>query len=415
MLSPRGACARAGLVGDGAGGAVGPRHATWALGIGEDAVAARTRPDEPAAVRRFNGHLAEVRRAHAWLCAHGPLEDLLRLGTVCADVGFHQARIDLVRLADTALRAAGCDPDGTPGDDPGAVVGDGRVALHPLLPRLLARSAAPLWQRGDVDGAARRCRRALALADRIGDPQLGRDAWDVLTDVASFQGELAAAEEYGHRTVELARAAGDDATLVMALCNLTLIAAYAGQDAVAARHEAAATALADRLGSPNARGWVAYAAGERRAEIGSADAAAHLEQAVALAGEVDSVFLAGVARHTLLTTAARVDDPARAPSRFGPLLDTWHGMGAWTQLWIAARALAEALSRHGRHRDAAVLVGALRTGPRGGAEFGADSARLQAVVDAAAGTLGPELGEALAAGAALDDTAAIALARRMAG
>ena len=81
------------------------------------------------------------------------------------------------------------------------------------------------------------------------------------------------------------------------------------------------------------------------------------------------MFLAGVARHTLLTTAARADDPAAALPRFGPLLDTWHGLGAWTQLWIAVRALAEALSRRGRHADAAMLLGALRASPRASAEL----------------------------------------------
>ena len=137
-------------------------------------------------------------------------------------------------------------------------------------------------------------------------------------------------------------------------------------------------------------------------------------EAVALAEQVDAAFLAGVARHTLLTTAARTDDPEQALSRFGPLLDTWHGMGAWTQLWIAVRALAEALSRRGRHADAAVLLGALRASPRGGVEFGADSARVRAVEAAARAALGPRFARLQAEGAALGDSAAVTLARRLA-
>jgi predicted ATPase/DNA-binding SARP family transcriptional activator len=407
MLDTLRAFARERLASDPGAAALRTRHAAWVVELVSDVAAARSRPDEPAAVRRFDAHLADVRRAHAWLCAEGPLEDLLRLGLVCAELGFQRARVDLVRLADDALRAAGCDPDGDGPDD--------RVSLHPLLPRLLGLSGAPRWQRGDVEGAERRCRRATALAERLGDPLLARDAFEVRANVMMFRGDLARATRYATRSAELAQAAGDDPTLVMALSDLAIITAYAGDDAAAARHESAAGRLAERMGSSLALGWAAYSAGERRAEAGQAGAAAFLERAVELAEEVDGAFLAGVARHTLLTTAARAGDPARAPSRFGPLLDTWHGMGSWTQLWIAVRALAEALSRHGRHRDAAVLLGALRASPRASTEYGADSARVHAVEDAAAAALGPELDRALAEGAALGDTGAIALARRLAG
>ncbi len=55
----------------------------------------RTRPPRS---RRFDAHLADVGRAHAWLCAHGPLEDLLRLGLVCAELSYQRARVDLARL-----------------------------------------------------------------------------------------------------------------------------------------------------------------------------------------------------------------------------------------------------------------------------------------------------------------------------
>jgi tetratricopeptide (TPR) repeat protein len=287
--------------------------------------------------------------------------------------------------------------------------------LHPLLPRLLGMSAAPRWQRGDVEGAERRCRRALALAERVGDPLLAREALEALSNTAQFLGDLTRAAECGRRAAELAKAAGDDATLVLALSDLVLSAAYAGDDATATRYEGEILALAERMGSPLARGWAAYTAGERRAESGHPDAATYLERAVALAEQVDAAFVAGVARHTLLTMTARAGDPAQALARFGPLLDTWLGMGSWTQLWIAVRALAEALSRLGHHRDAAVLLGAMRASPRATTAYGADSARVRAVADAAAVALGPEFERAVAQGGALGDTGAIALARSLAG
>jgi predicted ATPase/DNA-binding SARP family transcriptional activator len=411
MLDTLRAFAREQLASDPAAAPLRARHARWAVDLAVGVGAARSRPDEPAAVRRFDAHLADVRRAHAWLCTEGPLEDVLRLGLVCAELGFQRARVDLVQMADAALRAAGCEPDR---DDPDDSRPDGGASLHPLLPRLLGLSAAPRWQRGDVEGAERRCRRALALVDRLGDPLLARDALEVLANILMFRGDLAHAVEYARRAAELAEAAGDETTLMMALTDLVIITAYAGDDGAAARHEAAAGLLAERMGSSLARGWAAYAAGERRAEAGEPGAAAFLERAVELAEEVDAAFLAGVARHTLLTTAARAGDPAQAPARFGPLLDIWHGMGAWTQLWVAVRALAEALSRHGRHRDAVMLLGALRASPRASAEYGADSTRLRAVEDAARAALGAEYDGLHAAGAAMGDSGALALARRLA-
>jgi hypothetical protein len=229
-----------------------------------------------------------------------------------------------------------------------------------------------------------------------------------------FRGDLGQARRLCAQAAVASAAAGDDALRLMALVDLTIMAAYAQDDAAAARHEREAAALAADLGSPVARAWAEYAAGERRAERGDRDAVPHLERAVALAEEADAVFIAGVARHTLLTTAVRADPGAAAVQRFGPLLDTWHGLGAWTQLWIAIRALVEVLSRDGRHGDAARLLGALRSSTRATRVYGADSERIHRVADAARQALGAEFDGLLAEGAALGDSGAVALARRLA-
>lgn len=171
--------------------------------------------------------------------------------------------------------------------------------------------------------------------------------------------------------------------------------------------------IVSRSGSATGRAWLAYAQGEIRAERGDPGAAAYLVAAIRAAEEADSGFVAGVARHTLLTSAARDGDPAAALPAFGPLLDHWHGFGAWTQLWIAVRALAGTLSRLGRHRDAAILLGAMAASRRATSVFGADSARLDAVLDAARTALGPDFVAATDEGAALGDHAALALAHHL--
>jgi predicted ATPase/DNA-binding SARP family transcriptional activator len=393
MLDTLRAVGRARLATDPGAATLRARHAAWVVGLAADTAAARARPDEAAAVRRFDAHRTDIERAHAWLCQHGPLEDLLRLGLVCAELGHQRVRADLVRLVEEALAAAGCDPDAP---EPATGTSATGITVHPLLPRLLGLSAVPVWQRGDLDGARRRARGALTLAERAGEPAAGRDGWEVLSNVAVFAGNLDGALACGDRAIALSRAAGDGTTGLMALVDCTLAAAYAGDQSRSAGYESAAVRLA-----------------ERRAEAGDPAAAGLLAEAVVLAEQVDAVFLAGVARHTLLTAAARADDPERALSRFGPLLDTWHAMGAWTQLWIAMRALAEALSRRGRHADAAVLLGAVRASARGGAESGADSARVQAIEAAARDALGPRFAQLQAEGVALGDSGAVALARRL--
>jgi hypothetical protein len=169
-----------------------------------------------------------------------------------------------------------------------------------------------------------------------------------------------------------------------------------------------------RIGSVTGRALLAYVKGESRAERGAPDAARHLREAVTAAEEADLWFLAGIARHTLLTSAARAaPDPAAALATFGSLLDHWHAFGAWTQLWIAVRALIETLSRLGRHREVATLLGALAVSPRATAVFGADAARIEAVEAAARAALGPAFAPLHREGAALGDAAAVDLARAL--
>ncbi|HXV91999.1 MAG TPA: AAA family ATPase, partial [Pseudonocardia sp.] len=370
------------------------RHTDWAVRLAGEVARDRMGPGEAAAVRRFDAHLPEFRAAHARLVASGRTGDLLRISLLLAELAFQRGRVDLVALAEQTLDT----------------VGD---AAHPLVARLLGLASQSRWQRGDLAGCAAQCHRAFAVAEAVGAPEAARDAHESLANVGLLTGDLDAARRQLDRALELARAAGDPFTTVMALTDHVLAATYAGDRAAAARHQRELDALAAQTGSPTAAGWAAYAAGEQRAERGDPDAARYLERAVAFAEEVDAAFLAGVARHTLLTTAARADAGPAALERFGPLLDTWHGLGAWTQLWIAVRALVEALSRHGRHREAALLLGALRATSRASEVYGADSRRVERVEAAARAALGAEFETLVAEGAALGDAGAVALARRL--
>ena len=270
-----------------------------------------------------------------------------------AELGVLRGRADLVVLLEETLRVAG-------------VLGPEPVhsPALPLVARLLGYHANTLWQRGDLDTGERQARRALDVAAAAGEPSAGRDAEEALANVFGFRGDLATARRHGVLALELAIAAADPDAVAFALSDLALQAAYAGDHDASLRREGQLAELAVRTGSVTVRAWLMYTCGECRAERNDPQAARYLTEAVTLAEEAGLSFIAGIARHTLLTSAARTAaDPAEALQSFGPLLDHWHGFGSWTQLWMAIRVLTETLSRLDRHRDVAVLIGATRGQP----------------------------------------------------
>ncbi|MDN5860141.1 MAG: winged helix-turn-helix domain-containing protein, partial [Pseudonocardia sp.] len=365
-----------------AGTALRVRHARWAVHLAEDIAAARQGPGEADAVRRFDAHVADLRRAHLWLCASGPMAELLGLSRLFAELGYLRGRIDLTRMVEQALTVAGIL-----GRGPAPPAG----SAHPQVPRLLGLLATAHWQHGELELSERHARHAIELAAACGDPNQAAVGHEALANVMSFRGDLVAALEHSGRSRDLARAGADLEVELLALVDMGLGCIYAGDDAGAARHESEVAALAGELGSPTALAWSHYLRGERRAERGDPEAVRHLAAAVRAAERVDSAFVAGIARHTLLTSSARRStDPGVALGAFGPLIDHWHASGAGTQLWIAIRALAATLSRLGRHRDVATLLGAASASPLAPRPFGADEAREQEVVQAARDALGGE-------------------------
>lgn len=392
-----------------AGGAEGvrlrSRHAAWACRLADEIGADRRGPGEAAAVRRFDAHLADLRRAHAWLCESGPVEDLLRLTVPFAELAYLRGRVDLVRVTEQTLRVVGALATDTAPAAP---------ATHPLVARLLGVYAATWWQRGDLDTSERHARRAIAIAEAVREPAVACQGYEALANVYSFRGDLAGALRNADIAYRLALDADDFDAQCNALLDLVIQSAYAGDHESGDHYEAVLAELAERTGAPTVRGFLAYCRGERRAMRGDPAAARYLEEAMRAAERAGSGFVAGIARHTLLTSAARTaTDPATALLGFGPLLDYWHSFGAWTQLWIAIRALVETLSRLERYREAAVLLGALWASPRASRVYGPDLERLRAVEQAAQTVLGAAFDQCRDAGARLGDSGAIALARRL--
>ena len=159
--------------------------------------------------------LRTLRRAHAWMCESGPAEDLLHLSMIFGELAFLRGRIDLVQLVEQALDAVGRPP-------------------CPLTAR--AGRAA-----GHVELAARRPRRGRgggAPGDRdcreLRRPDGGARRVQALANVLFFRGEPT--NDFLSvllRALDLAEVAGDIECQVLALVDLVLLGAYAGDDTAA--------------------------------------------------------------------------------------------------------------------------------------------------------------------------------------
>ena len=376
------------------------RHAAWARRLVAEVAAARLGPGELAARHRFDAHLQDLRQAHGWLLATGHVDELLEMDVVLAELGYERGLVELTHLVEESLRQL-CGDD----EDQGPIL--------PALARILGLAAQWSWQRGDHSTCERRCRRAVEIATQAGNPEAARDAYECWGNLRQLQGRWDAAREHLQRAVDLGRRAADPLTVGLALSDLVLVETYAGDDEAAADYERLVSDLAHETQSHSILAYAAYAAGERRAERDPAEAAPYLEEAIRH-GEAADTLTAAYARHTLLTTGARAADAELALPRFGALIDYWHGLGAWGTLWLAIRALAETLSRCGRHGDAVRLLAAHDSSPRAAPLIAADAVRRETVLGRARDVLGAEFDAAMAEGRTLGDARAVALARRLA-
>ena len=117
------------------------------------------------------------------------------------------------------------------------------------------RADIALWV-GEFGAAEAHATEALALADEVGDQRTAARARRDLGNAMAFTDPQAARAELG-RAADLARAAGDDRTFVLAKQSTVLTYLYQGEHAQATRANEEVAALAERLGDPLqiARRW----------------------------------------------------------------------------------------------------------------------------------------------------------------
>ena len=97
-----------------------------------------------------------------------------------------------------------------------------------------------------------------------------------------------------------------------------------------------------------------------------------------------------------------------AAADYRQLINHWRRAGVWSTQWTMLRSIAVLLARLGRHREAAVLVGAIQATSAGHRIFGADEVALTELGTQLREELGDERFEdALRDGAALDSGAVV--------
>ena len=139
-----------------------------------------------------------------------------------------------------------------------------------------------------------------------------------------------------------------------------------------------------------------YCAGEADLAVDVERARHRLGRAVELAEQTNASFVMGIAGASKTSIEARLGDPAAAAEDYRRLIAHWRRAGMWPTQWTMLRSIAGLLARLERHRDAAVLLGAVRATQAGHRIFGADDAALTEL----AARLRSELGDDAYAGGA---------------
>lgn len=387
--------ARQRLEADGSPSSLRRRHAELVLSRAAEAASAIEGSAAPAAMAALERLLPELRAARRHLEATDDLEGQLRLSASLFWYGFSRIHSEVLGWTTaTALRAA--DED------------------HPLAPSVLGAAAAAAWQHGDLASARRFAELGVGAAQRLGDPPGSDRAFNALSEVALFQGDVVRARQLAAEARVRAEATGGPLDVVYALAGEAQAWAYGGEPGKGLDPGDLALLVAEGCGSPLALAWAAYGAGEVRLETEPRRALALLDRAVGASREVGERMVAGVAALSALTLRSRLGELDADLSGYRDLIEHWRQVGAWTLQWTTLRNLVEVLARRGEEVAAARLLGASEVSPTASLTYGAEAQRLERTAEALRWKLGERFEAEVAAGRRLGDEGAVALAQEVA-
>jgi tetratricopeptide (TPR) repeat protein len=283
------------------------------------------------------------------------------------------------------------------------------LTAHPSLPLVWASAAGGARIRGDAAGATEFDHRALAAME-ADDPRR-RFALDGLADAAIYEGRLDEAFRLASEAAVHAERVGDRARGAYVTVTQAVARAYADDTAAALALIERARRLAEASGSPTARGWACYGAGETLLEKDPVRAVALLEEAVQFGREAQDRFLTGVALVSVASVRGRQGETTQALRLFGEVIEHWHLAGNWTHQWTTLRNVIDLFYRLRADDAAAVLYGAMTVSRTAPPVYGHDAERLAEVVAGLPRRLGEDhFAAAVARGEAMADEDAVGFA-----
>jgi predicted ATPase/DNA-binding SARP family transcriptional activator len=327
--------------------------------------------------------LPELWSAFGWLLEHGLVEDAGRLVVALTPAAVLRLRPDVLAWAERVL-------DLDPQD------------VSPMASQLWAAASYAAWMAGDVPESGRRSERAIALAERAGAPP-SQMAATSRGNLDLFEGRLQSAAAWYRRGVDVAE---DLAPRWMPAGAELLALGYAGERGVAELAESLLAEVGTIETAPAAYVW--YCAAECVMAIDVDLATARMVRAIEIAELTRASFVRGVAGASKASIEARSGDPDTAARDYRWLIPHWQRAGMWSTQWTMLRGIVGLLERLGRHRQAAVLEGAVRGTAAGHRIFGADERELAECGARLRAALGDDAYEAARReGAALDGNAAV--------
>lgn len=332
---------------------VGGRHAVRMVEWATDVELRMHAPEAPALIE-IDDAVVELRAALGWLLEHQLVAEAGRLVTALVNYAVLRLRPDVLSWAERVIAA---DPDDR----------------SPTASQMWAIAGYAAWMAGDMDELAVRSHRAVAVADRS-DLGLSQVAATVRGNVDLFAGRLDAAAGWYRRAVE---ASTNPTQRWFAIGAELLALGYAGDPGTGGFADAVLDEVGDVQSAPAAYLW--YCAGEAVMLVDVELASARFSCAVDQAALTRASFVQGLAGASRASIEARNGDPQIAAADYRWLIPHWQRAGMWSTQWTMLRSIVGVLERLGRHRQAAVLEGAVRATGAGHRIFGADELALREI------------------------------------
>jgi predicted ATPase/DNA-binding SARP family transcriptional activator len=367
------------------------RHAAWAAGWIQTADAGLRGAEEAHWAETVAAELANLRTAHRWSLDHDPDTAMRITGAMFWYACWYGASEAFEWAATTVARV--------------------RDETTPWLAAAYATAALGACRRGDMSEARALAGRGIAAA--ASEPTAARFAWEALSSAEMMTGNYERTLACQQHALDLARLAGDITQQAREHGARAVALGYLGQLDNADGELTTATTLAATARNPTVQAFCDYVGGEIRIDTDPAKALPLLERARDIGRLVGNRYLSAIAGVSAVSCAARIGNPAQAVGGYTELLDYFDRTGSRAQQWTTIRTLIETLTRLGRDEDAAILHGALSASLSALPLIGADAIRMHDAVTTLGARLGQDRFQQLSAhGAALDDDAAIAYARR---